>query len=88
MNFIAITNIFLLALCVFTMLLVRQRNRKLKQAYLARLCRQPETFEWLSKNLSGNEVADIKAARARFGLPLLETKQLIDTFRSRDGHKV
>lgn len=78
MTFIALTNIFLIVLFVFTMLFVRWRNRKLKQAYLARLLKQPETFEWLSHNLSDNNAEDIQAIRTHFGLPLQESKQLIN----------
>lgn len=88
MTFIALTNIFLIALFVFTMLFVRWRNRKLKQAYLARLLKQPETFEWLSCNLSDNNAEDIQAIRTHFGLPLQESKQLINIFRSQNPGKM
>lgn len=88
MTFIALTNIFLIVLFVFTMLFVRWRNRKLKQAYLARILKQPETFEWLSHNLSGDEVKDIQAIRTHFGLPLQESKQLINIFRSQNPGKM
>ncbi|MFC2540665.1 hypothetical protein RSJ68_06050 [Neisseria sp. DTU_2020_1000833_1_SI_GRL_NUU_006] len=87
MTFIALTNIFLIVLFVFTMLFVRWRNRKLKQAYLARLLKQPETFEWLSRNLSDNNAEDIQAIRTHFGLPLQESKQLINIFRSQNPGK-
>ena len=88
MTFIALTNIFLIVLSVFTMLCVRWRNRKLKQAYLARLLKQPETFEWLSRNLSDNNAEDIQAIRTHFGLPLQESKQLINIFRSQNPGKM
>ena len=88
MTFIALTNIFLIVLFVFTMLFVRWRNRKLKQAYLARLLKQPETFEWLSHNLSDNNAEDIQAIRTHFGLPLQESKQLINIFRSQNPGKM
>ena len=88
MTFIALTNIFLIVLFVFTMLFVRWRNRKLKQAYLARLLKQPETFEWLSRNLSDNNAEDIQAIRTHFGLPLQESKQLINIFRSQNPGKM
>ncbi len=88
MTFIALTNIFLIVLFVFTMLFVRWRNRKLKQAYLARLLKQPETFKWLSRNLSDNNAEDIQAIRTHFGLPLQESKQLINIFRSQNPGKM
>ena len=88
MTFIALTNIFLIVLFVFTMLFVRWRNRKLKQAYLARLLKQPETFKWLSRSLSDNNAEDIQAIRTHFGLPLQESKQLINIFRSQNPGKM
>lgn len=88
MTFITLTNIFLIVLFVFTMLFVRWRNRKLKQAYLAQILKQPETFEWLSHNLSDNNAEDIQAIRTHFGLPLQESKQLINIFRSQNPGKM
>ena len=88
MTFITLTNIFLIVLFVFTMLFVWWRNRKLKQAYLAQILKQPETFEWLSHNLSDNNAEDIQAIRTHFGLPLQESKQLINIFRSQNPGKM
>lgn len=43
----------------------------------------PEVAAWLEQNLTGNNVADIKAIRLQFGLGLLEAKALLDKYRAR-----
>lgn len=78
MNTFAVMNLMLIGLLVFTALLVWSRNWKRKQAYLDRIKHNPETSAWLSRNLSGVEIKDLKAVADRFALPMLQAKQLID----------
>ena len=49
----------------------------------ALLLGNPEVAAWLEQNLTGNNVADIKAIRLQFGLGLLEAKSLLDKYRAR-----
>ncbi|MRN39084.1 hypothetical protein CRG49_006795 [Neisseria sp. N95_16] len=81
MEMMAAMNIFLIALLIFTVLLVWSRNWKRKQAYLEHIKSKPDTFEWISQNLTGVEIKDLKAVADRFGLPMLQAKQLIDFYR-------
>lgn len=48
----------------------------------ALLLGNPEVATWLEQNLTGNDVADIKAIRLQFGLGLLEAKALLDKYRA------
>lgn len=48
----------------------------------ALLLGNPEVAAWLGQNLTGNDVADIKAIRLQFGLGLLEAKALLDQYRA------
>ena len=48
----------------------------------ALLLGNPEVAAWLEQNLTGNDVADIKAIRLQFGLGLLEAKALLDKYRA------
>ena len=49
----------------------------------ALLLGNPEVAAWLKQNLTGSDVADIKAIRLQFGLGLLEAKALLDKYRAR-----
>lgn len=81
MNMMAFTNIFLIVLCIFTMLLVWSRNWKRKQAYFEKIKRNPENLKWLEHNLTGKEKADLKNINEHFGLPLLQAKQLLEYYK-------
>jgi len=72
MDMMLFTNIVLIVLCIFTMLLVWSRNWKRKQAY----------FKWVGQNLTGQEWKDLKDVSDRFGLPMLQAKQLIDFYKN------
>ena len=48
----------------------------------ALLLGNPEVAAWLKQNLTGSDVADIKAIRLQFGLGLLEAKALLDKYRA------
>ncbi|PSJ79294.1 hypothetical protein [Neisseria iguanae] len=81
MEMMAAMNIFLITLLIFTVLLIWSRNWKRKQAYLEHIKSQPETFRWISQNLTGVEIKDLKTVADRFGVPMLQAKQLIDFYR-------
>lgn len=81
MNIFAVMNILLLALLVFTVLLVWSRNWKRKQAYYEHIKSQPENLQWLGRNLRGIAWQDLQTVSKHFGLPLLQAKQLIDFYR-------
>ena len=80
MNMMAFTNIFLIVLCIFTMLLVWSRNWKRKQAYFEKIKSNPNNLKWLEQNLTGKEKADLKNINEHFGLPLLQAKQLLEYY--------
>ena len=48
----------------------------------ALLLGNPEVATWLKQYLTGNDAADIKAARLQFGLGLSEAKALLDKYRA------
>lgn len=48
----------------------------------ALLLGNPEVAAWLKQHLTGNDAADIKAARLQFGLGLREAKALLDKYRA------
>ena len=48
----------------------------------ALLLGNPEVAAWLKQNLTGNDVADIKAIRLQFGLGLREAKSVLDKYRA------
>ncbi|ASK26477.1 hypothetical protein [Neisseria chenwenguii] len=74
-------NYLLLGLVVFTALLVWSRNWKRKQAYYEKIRSNPDNLKWVGENLTGTEIKDIKAVSDRFGLPMLQAKQLIDFYQ-------
>ena len=82
MDMMLFTNIVLIVLCIFTMLLVWSRNWKRKQAYLEKIKSNPENLMWVGQNLTGQEWKDWKAVSDRFGLPMLQAKQLIDFYKN------
>ena len=49
---------------------------------VALLLGNPEVVAWLGQNLTGNDVADIKAIRLQFALGLREAKALLDQYRA------
>ena len=77
----AFTNIFLIVLCIFTMLLVWSRNWKRKQTYFEKIKSNPDNLKWLEQNLTGKETADLKNINEYFGLPLLQAKQLLEYYK-------
>ncbi len=81
MDMMAFTNIFLIVLCIFTMLLVWSRNWKRKQAYFEKIKSNPDNLKWLEQNLTGKETADLKNINEYFGLPLLQAKQLLEYYK-------
>ncbi|WP_455008673.1 hypothetical protein [Neisseria sicca] len=81
MDMMAFTNIFLIVLCIFTMLLVWSRNWKRKQAYFEKIKSNPDNLKWLEQNLTGKETADLKSINEYFGLPLLQAKQLLEYYK-------
>ena len=81
MDMMAFTNIFLIVLCIFTMLLVWSRNWKRKQTYFEKIKSNPDNLEWLEQNLTGKETADLKNINEYFGLPLLQAKQLLEYYK-------
>jgi len=48
----------------------------------ALLLGNPEVAAWLKQNLTGSDVADIKAIRLQFGLGLREAKSVLDKYRA------
>ena len=48
----------------------------------ALLLGNPEVAAWLKLNLTGSDVADIKAIRLQFGLGLREAKSVLDKYRA------
>ena len=48
----------------------------------ALLLGNPEVAAWLKQNLTGSDVADIKAIRLQFGLGLREAKSVLDKDRA------
>ena len=48
----------------------------------ALLLGNPEVAAWLKQNLTGSDVADIKAIRLQFGLGLREGKSVLDKYRA------
>ncbi|HHX2503509.1 TPA: hypothetical protein ACU8BH_000877 [Neisseria subflava] len=82
MDMMLFTNIVLIVLCIFTMLLVWSRNWKLKQAYFEKIKSNSENLKWVGQNLTGQEWKDLKAVSDRFGLPMLQAKQLIDFYKN------
>ena len=48
----------------------------------ALLLGNPEVAAWLKQNLTGSDVADIKAIRLQFGLGLREDKSVLDKYRA------
>ena len=81
MDMMAFTNIFLIVLCIFTMLLVWSRNWKCKQTYFEKITSNPDNLKWLEQNLTGKETADLKNINEHFGLPLLQAKQLLEYYK-------
>lgn len=81
MDMMAFTNIFLIVLCIFTMLLVWSRNWKRKQAYFEKIKSNPDNLKWLEQNLTGKETADLKSINEYFGLSLLQAKQLLEYYK-------
>ena len=81
MDMMTFTNIFLIVLCIFTMLLVWSRNWKRKQAYFEKIKSNPDNLKWLEQNLTGKETADLKNINEYFGLPLLQAKQLLEYYK-------
>ncbi|WP_342031619.1 hypothetical protein [Neisseria sp. Marseille-Q2251] len=81
MDMMAFTNIFLIVLCIFTMLLVWSRNWKHKQAYFEKIKNNPDNLKWLKQNLTGKEKTDLKNINEHFGLPLLQAKQLLEYYK-------
>ena len=49
MDMILFTNIILIVLCIFTMLLVWSRNWKRKQAYFEKIKSNPENLKWVGQ---------------------------------------
>ena len=82
MDMMAFTNIFLIVLCIFTMLLVWSRNWKRKQAYFEKIKSNPDNLKWLEQNLTGKETADLKSINEYFGLPLLQRSNYLNTTSS------
>ena len=82
MDMMLFTNIVLIVLCIFTMSLVWSRNWKRKQAYFEKIKSNPENLKWVRQNLIGQEWKDLKAVSDRFGLPMLQAKQLIDFYKN------
>ena len=74
MDMMLLTNIVLIVLCIFTMLLVWSYFEKIKS--------NPENLKWVGQNLTGQEWKDLKAVSDRFGLPVLQAKQLIDFYKN------
>ena len=68
-----------------TMLLVWSRNWKRKQAYFEKIKSNPENLKWVGKNLTGQEWKDLKVVSDRFGLPMLQAKQLIDFYKKQSA---
>ena len=48
----------------------------------ALLLGNPEVAAWLKQNLTGSDVADIKAIRLQFGLGLRVAKSVLDKYRA------
>ena len=82
MDMMLLTNIVLIVLCIFTMLLVWSRNWKRKQAYFEKIKSNPENLKWVGQNLTGQEWKDWKVVSDHFGLPILQAKQLIDFYKN------
>ncbi|MCP1660823.1 hypothetical protein [Neisseria perflava] len=78
MTMMTIMNYILVGLCIFTALLVWSRNWKRKQAYYEKIKSNPDNIKWVREHLSGVEIEDLKAVSERFGLPMLQAKQLLD----------
>ena len=53
-----------------------------KQAYFEKIKSNPENLKWVGQNLTGQEWKDLKAVSDRFGLPVLQAKQLIDFYKN------
>ena len=83
MDMMLLTNIVLIVLCIFTMLLVWSRNWKRKQAYFEKIKSNPENLKWVGQNLTGQEWKDLKAVSRPFlGCRVLQAKQLIDFYKN------
>lgn len=78
MGMMEMTNIVLIVLCIFSMLLVWSRNRKRKRLYLERIKGNPEYVRWVISHTGANMRQDIETVRQRFGLPTYEALQLLE----------
>ncbi len=77
MTIVMAINIFLVLICL--LLIVYGGGRKAlrdKQRY-EQVQADPATGRWLQANLSGNNLADIRAIRQQFGLPAHHAKDLL-----------
>ena len=50
--------------------------------FLRKIKSNPENLKWVEQNLTGQEWKDLKAVSDRFGLPILQAKQLIDFYKN------
>ena len=44
--------------------------------------KQSGKLKWVGQNLTGQEWKDLKAVSDRFGMPMLQAKQLIDFYKN------
>ena len=66
MDMMLFTNIVLIVLCIFTMLLVWSRNWKRKQAYFEKIKSNPENLKWVGPKSDRSGVEGFESRKRPF----------------------
>ena len=80
-------NLFLLAVCLFLIILGISRNLKRKQSHFQSIQNQTDTQQWLTNHISNTELHDLKAIRQHFRISMIQAKQLRDQFLAKKENK-
>ena len=86
MSIMLFINLFLLAVCLFLIVLGISRNLARKKARFQAIQNQASTQQWLQTHLSEVELRDLQAIRQHFQISMPQAKQLRDQFLASHHH--
>ena len=86
MSIMLFINLFLLAVCLFLIVLGISRNLARKKARFQAIQNQASTQQWLQTHLSEVELRDLQAIRQHFQISMSQAKQLRDQFLASHHH--